>query len=71
MTISNAAWKAFLGLGILVSISGAIFLWFAYAVFGAGDCNPCGQPPPWLWEPLLFGALFVVFGLLLRFRARS
>lgn len=71
MEIRHSASKVFLRIGIVISFGGAIFAWFAYGVFDNGDCNPCPQPPLWVWLPLLLGLLFVAFGLVrLRNRPR-
>jgi hypothetical protein len=71
MNVRHMDLKVFLGLGIITSIGGAVFAWFAYGVFANGDCNPCPQPPLWVWLPLLLGVLFVAFGLVLRLRSQN
>ena len=71
MNVHHTASKVFLRLGLIISIGGAVFAWFAYGIFDNGDCNPCPQPPLWVWLPLLLGVLFVVFGLVLRLGSQN
>lgn len=58
--------SALLGLGVLISVVGALLGWFLYAVSAGGDCNPCGSPPLWIWSALLAGVVLIAAAVVLR-----